>query len=313
MLKVFLLFVLSLSNVYALNCGDTITTKVRLTEDLDCSEYTGYAALIIKENGILQGNDFSIIAPNTSAVIYAEGGDIRVRRTNIIGSENNIGVMGYNVQKLVVNNSNIDGAYIGVDYYTEDSYACDRLRVSNSHVRNNEYAVRVNAPNCDYVPRFVNNDFSNSKSFALNITSKRIRLVEKQNNIFDGSSNGLLLKSDELIRIKDLDLSNAQIAGSLIYVYSSAKLVVDGAKLANGYEGIHAYDVADVRIRNVLAENMQTGIKVVNESVTTSLKVRNTETNGNNIGLLIAKYGNAEFSEVKLINNMINDYLANNS
>lgn len=313
MLKVILLFVMCLSNVYALNCGDTITTTVKLESDLDCSDYTGFAALIIKENGILQGNDFSVISPNTSAVIYAEGGDIRVRRTNIVGSENNIGVMGYNVQKLVVNKSNIDGAYIGVDYYTEDSFACDRLRVSNSNVRGNEFAVRVNAPNCDYVPRFVNNDFSNSKNFALNITSKRIRLVEKQNNIFTGSSNGLLLKSDELIRIKDLDLSDAQIAGSLIYVYSSQKLVVNGAKLANAYEGIHAYDVAEVKIKNVLAENMEVGIKVVNESVDTDLKIKNSETNNNNIGVLISRFGNALFTEVDLVGNLINDFLANNS
>lgn len=312
MLKIFLLVSLSVFQVFALNCGDSITGKVQLEEDLDCSNYSGFSALSISGNAILQGNGHSIISPNTNTVIYAEGNDIRIRRTNIVGSANNIGVMGYNVQKLVVNKSTIDNAFIGVDYFTEDNFACDRLRVSNSNARGNQYAVRVNAPNCDYVPRFVNNDFSNSQIYALNLSSKKIRLIEKQNNNFSGSANGLLLNASELIRIKDLDMTNTGIAGSLIYAFQSAKLVVNGAKLSGAYEGIHAYDVADVKIKRVVASDMQVGVKVVNESVDTNLVVRRTTTNNNNIGLLIEEFAGAQMNSVQLINNNFNDFVSEN-
>lgn len=296
--SIFIVFsLLGALSTFAVECGDTITDKVRLTEDLDCSSYQGFAALILRDNAILQGNNFRIISPNTSAGIYAEGGNIKVRSTQIIVDESSIGVMAYNVSKMIVNKSNISNARIGVDYSTEDEFACDRLRISNSTLTNNEFAAKVNAPNCDYTPRFVNNDFSNSKNYALNIISKKIRIAEKQNNSFFQSQNGLLLSASEKITLAGLDLSDDQIAGTSIFVYSSNIVRLKNLVLANSTESIHIYDAADIKLRNVSADASDIALRVTNESQDTNLKIVGSNL-VSDIALIANSFGSATFNEV---------------
>ncbi|WP_372655705.1 hypothetical protein, partial [Halobacteriovorax sp.] len=184
-------------SVNALECGDSIEVDTVMTSDLDCSNYNGFAALEIKGDAVLNAKGHTISTPNTSVGIYAEGGLIKIRNLTIEGAPSAIGVMGYNVRKLVVNKTTAVDMFIGVDYYTADDYDCDRLRVSNSNLSSNEYGVRVNSPKCEYTPRFVNTDFSYSKSYALNVSAKIIRVNGVLGNDFSSSANGLLLHSQE--------------------------------------------------------------------------------------------------------------------
>ncbi|MAZ47441.1 MAG: hypothetical protein CME65_02695 [Halobacteriovoraceae bacterium] len=309
-LSLFIAMLWSLST-FAINCGDTITSKTVLEEDLDCSSYQGFAALTLRGDAILQGRDHKIISPNTSVGIYAEGNDIRVRRTIIEVSESAIGVMAYNVSKMVVNNSDISNARIGVDYYTEDEFACDRLRISNSTLVNNTNAAKVNAPNCEYTPRFVNNDFSSSKGFALDLVSKKIRIVEKQGNNFYGSANGLLLSASERVTVAGIDLSDDQIAGTSVYVYSSNEVRLRNLTLGNTEEAIHIYDSSNIKIRKASISNTDIGIRVTNDQSDTDLLIARSDVSGD-IALLVSGYGSAVFNQVELKNSVFDGSMIEN-
>jgi hypothetical protein len=311
-MKFLIMLMLLTSQVFAVECGDTLTENTKLTQDLDCSNYSGFAALTLRGNTILQGNNHRIISPNTTVGIYAEGGDIRVRRTTIETNADAIGIMAYNVQKMIVNKSNISNSYIGVDYYTDDTFACDRLRISNSTLTNNQYAAKVIAPNCDYVPRFVNNDFSNSRQYALNISSQKIRLLEKQQNIFTGSENGLLLQASDKIKLVGLNLQNDGIIGTSIFIYSTDKVRAKNLVLGNAQEGLHIYDAKDVVIKNTQVDNADVGLKVVNESVDTTVTIKKSDVTNSNIALIIEGFGSGQFTSVTKQNNILDGYVVEN-
>jgi len=300
------------SSAFALNCGDTITAQVKLQKDLDCSSYRGFAAVILRGDGKLDGMGRKIISPNTSVGVYAEGNQIRVANLKIEGSAQATGVLGYNVVRLVVDRVEARQMNIGVDYYTEVDYDCDRLRVSNSDLSGNNYAAKVIAPKCEYVPRFINNDLSNSAVTALNLSAKRLRIREVQGNIFSGSMNGLSLKSSEQTLVEGLDLSSSQISGTQIYAYSSNDLIIRNVVTGEAQEGIHVYDVKNVLIRNTEAINNEIGIKVANDSVSTVLRIAQSKTAGNaQFGVLVTSFGSVKFSQVSLPkNNEFSDNVA---
>jgi hypothetical protein len=292
------------SSAFALNCGDTITTHVKLKNDLDCSSFSGFAAVILRGDGKLDGMGRKIISPNTSVGVYAEGNQIRVSDLKIEGAPEATGVLGYNVVRLVVDRVEARQMNIGVDYYTEVDYDCDRLRVSNSDLSGNNYAAKVIAPKCEYVPRFINNDLSNSAVTALNLSAKRLRIRDIQGNIFNGSVNGLSLKSSEQTLVEGLDLSSSQISGTQIYAYSSNELVIRNVITGEAQEGIHVYDVKNVSIKNTEAVNNEIGIKVANDSVSTDLRIAQSKTEGNvQFGVLVTSFGSVKFSQISLPKN----------
>ena len=298
----FLLLVLSMSlfssSVFSLSCGDTITGIVRMQEDLDCTDFNGYSALSLREDAILNGRGFRIITPNTSVGIYAEGNTIKVRNVEIQGNQDAKGVEGYNVQKLIINNVIVTDMYMGVDFYSEDYLSCDRLRISNSIVSHNVYGARVNAPSCDYTPRFVNSDFSNSGNSALSISTKKIRLLGKHNNDFSNSTHGFSLKATETIVIRDLDLSDSQVGGTQIYIYDTESVRILDSVLGNSQEGIHIYDTSNVDIRRTEVGNTDIGIKVANDKRATDLLIKKTTTSGNSIGVLVTSFDSVTFSSI---------------
>ena len=309
-----LLSVLTLSSIlmsasaFAVNCGDTITTKVELTEDLDCSSHTGYSALTLRGDGVLNGKGFKIITPNTNVGIYAEGNLIKVKNVVIEGNAQARAVQGYNVKKLVLNKVTANFMNMGVDYYSESNADCDRLRVSNSDLSSNNIGAKVFAPNCTYNSRFINSDFSNSSSTALVVSAKIVRVKGKHNSIFDGSANGLSLKGTEKVIIRDMDFSDSQITGTQIFVQSSKLVKVVDTVLGNSDEGLHVYDSEEVIVNRSEVINANIGIKVANDRVPTSLDVKNSETGGNNIGLLVTSFGSTIFSNIAIDENNTLDF-----
>lgn len=304
-----LLSTLSFS-AFALNCGDTITTITEMTSDLDCSNYTGYSALTLRDDAILRGNGFKLISPNTSVGIYAEGNLIKVKNLTIEADATAKGVEGYNVQKLVLKNVTANNMNMGVDFYSEDYASCDRLKVVDSDLSSNNYGARVNAPSCDYTPKFINSDFSNSQITALKLSAKIVRILGKHNSVFDGSAHGFDLKGVEKVVIRDIDLSNSQIAGTQIFVYSTEFVKIKNTIVGNAQEGIHIYDANEVKIVNTEAINAGVGIKVANDQAATVLEIKGSETAGNNIGALVTSYGSVPFTAIAVDENNVFDYIS---
>lgn len=308
-------FAILSTQAFALQCGETISSRVVMKEDLDCSSFSGYAALRLDQSAVLIGNGHKIISPNTTVGVYAEGNIVRIRDLKIIGGVNAIGVQGYNVERLVLDRVVASDMYIGVDYYTEVGFDCDRLRVVDSDLSRNSYGAKVVSPNCEYSPRFLRTDFSDSKEFALNLSAQKIRVREIHSNIFDRSTRGLLLKGKELIFLEGLDLASTQIDGTQVYAYGSEKFVARNMIVgSNSSEGLHLYDIADVNISNLQATNADVGIKVANDQVATDLKIVRTTTSGSSsIGLLVTSYGQTKFSNININRNNDFDYAVINN
>lgn len=287
---------------FALQCGDTVTTTVKMTKDLDCSSYSGFAALNVKGNGILKGQGKKIISPNTSVGIYAEGQTVKIMDVEIQGSTEATGISGYNVVRLVVDNVKASGMNIGVNYYTEVEYDCDRLKVVDSDLSGNNIGAKVVSPQCEYFPRFARTDFSNSYQWALNLQAKKLRIREIQDNTYDGSANGLSLKASETITVDGLDLASAQIDGVQISAYNSPQIKITDVTVGNNQSvGIDLYDVADIEIRRTEAVGAGVGIKVATEQVSSKLLVQNSKTSQNGTaGLLVTSYGAKKLQSIDI-------------
>lgn len=299
------------TQVLALQCGETVSGRVVMTEDLDCSGYAGYAALRLKDDAVLAGKGHKIISPNTQVGVYAEGNLIKVKDVEISGNENLIGVQGYNVVRFVLDNVTANDMYVGVDYYTETDYDCDRLKVVDSDLSRNAYGAKVISPNCEYSPRFLNTDFSDSKQFAMNLSAQKLNIREIQSNIYDRSARGLLLSAKNRILVEGLNLADAQIEGTQIYAYGAARFVGRELSLGNNSaEGINLYDIADVDIKDSEIVNSVYAIKVANDKVATDLKIARTTTSGSSaLGLLVTSYGSTKFSNIDLTRNDDLDYV----
>jgi hypothetical protein len=275
-----------------------------MTSDLDCSAYSGFSALNVKGNGILKGQGHKVISPNTSVGIYAEGQAIKIMDVEIQGSASAIGISGYNVVRLVVDNVKASGMNIGVYYYTEVDYDCDRLKVMDSDLSGNNFGAKVSSPQCEYFPRFLRTDLSNSYVYALNLSAKKIKIKEIQDNIYDGSANGLMLKATESITVSGLDLASAQIDGTQIFAYQSPQIKMNDVKVGNNQsEGIHLYDIADIELNKVEAVGSGVGIKVATDQVASKLVVANSKTSSNSAaGLLVTSYGPLKLQSINISN-----------
>lgn len=286
---------------YALECGQILSETTAMSEDLDCSNYEGYSALRLTGEMVLRGNGFKVISPNTQVGIYAEyGGKVKVRDLEVQGNSESVGVVGYRVDKLVVKNVKVSDVRIGVDYYAEADFNCDRLKVVDSELTSNQYAIKVFSPNCDYTPNIKNTDLSFSKNYALNIIAKRVRVSGFKSNVFDGSTNGVFLSGSEIVAIVDLDLADAQIDGTQAFIYNSGRVNIRRSSFGNNYsEGLHIYDAADVRITDVDVRNSGVGIKVATEKVATNFVGRRISSTGNSTaGVILTSFEDVKFSNI---------------
>jgi len=304
------------TGTYALECGDSLSADTVMEQDLDCSNYEGFAALSLSGDMILNGNGHKIISPNTYAGLYTETGKVKVKNLEIAGKADGVGIMSYNTRKLVVKNVTATDMFIGVDYNVSEDFDCDRVKIKGSNLSSNEYGVRISSPLCSFAPNILDSDFSFSKSYALNITANKIRINGLKSNTFDNSSNGLLLSGSEKVVVKNLDLSESGIDGTQVFSYSSGLVRIKDSKFGNNsYEGIHIYDAQKVVIRRVEAHNSGVGIKVVNENVATEFLGRKIASSGNETaGLLIDSSTSVKFSSITFdesVNNVVEAYILN--
>ena len=89
--------------------------------------------------------------------------------------------------------------------------------------------------------------------------------------------------------------------------------ILDSSFGNNEREGVHLYDIENVIIRRVTADNSGVGIKIANDRVETSFKGRFITTSGNyTAGLLLTSSNDKKFSLISLPEhkNNISDYLS---
>lgn len=265
------------ANIFALECGETLTQSTTMTQDLDCSNYQGFAALNLKGNKILlNGNGHRIITPTTNVGVYAEGGRIAVLNLEVEGGQKTIGFQGYNTYKLELNHVSAKGMRIGADYTTESNFSCRRLKVTNSNLSSNEIAVKVNSQSCQKPPRLLNNDFSESKNYALNIISKRFFINGLKNNNYSNSANGIIGKASELAVVKDVDFSKFNIQGNQVFIYDSKQVRVkrsnfEGSSSQTG--AVHIYNSELVKVNRNSFDGNYLDLKVSNGSQATDLRI----------------------------------------
>ena len=103
---------------YAANdalCGTTITADLALTQDVDCTGYTGYALTIGASGVTLEGNGYRILAPDSSRAISSVGfDDVTVQNVEVVGWCSGIGVYLSDGTGLTVDNVVADARSYGV-------------------------------------------------------------------------------------------------------------------------------------------------------------------------------------------------------
>jgi len=139
LLLVSIIFVLSLSSVYAVSCGDTITSNTVLDTDLSCSG-TG---LIIGANNIVLDCGGHIITgtgkyPDTWPDYYGitASGVNKVTIINCMIENYFIGVLFLQSTNSIVSNSNVSFNFVGISVYNSS-----QILISNNIANNNVYGI----------------------------------------------------------------------------------------------------------------------------------------------------------------------------
>lgn len=300
------------TSAFAVNCGDTIyDQQVELTQDLDCSSQSGFAAIELKGTSTLKGNGYKIISPNTSTVVYAEGGTIRIKNVVLEGSSSARGIQAYNVYKLVANKVTASNMSIGVDYYAEPNFACKRVKIKNSTIQGNTFGAKIFSPNCEKAPRIKNSDFSNSTSYALNIEANKVRVRGEHNNVYTGSANGILLSGSEKVRVKNLNLADSNITGNQLYVFNSGSVKIRKSTFGNSNEtAVSLYENAETIVSKSSFSNSDVGLRVTNDSVASNLLIKKSTSESNSIGVSVESFGATKFSAITIEENNNLDYVS---
>jgi len=170
LLLTLILFVLSLSSVYAVNCGDTITTDTILDKNLICD---GDGLLIGADNIILDCNDFWISGPGgypyMGILIYGYRINITIKNCNIEKFADGISAGTY--YSTIIDNTFTNITTYGISLDAFSSYN----KVLNNNLINNYIGFLI----CGGVENtIINNIISNNSD-----SGGMIRCGNPQNNL----------------------------------------------------------------------------------------------------------------------------------
>lgn len=97
-------------------CGTTLTTDLVLTEDLDCTGYTGVALTVGADGLTIDGQGFRLLAPDASQAIAVVGmSDVTVQRITLSGWCVGVGLYAEGADGLVVDDVVAEGRSFGAD------------------------------------------------------------------------------------------------------------------------------------------------------------------------------------------------------
>jgi len=187
LLLVSIFFVLSLSSVYALSCGDTITTDTVLDTDLTCG---GTALHIGANNIVLDCNSHTITGPGKTGFSFGifdwtERTNVTIKNCFITNFNRGI-YLGYYQNSRLINNK-----------FFDNSIGCDLFALSHSIIENNEafnndgYYGAFSLDSCSYINITNNLVHNNYRGFYIGYNDAYNTL--SYNRVYDNSIGGITL------------------------------------------------------------------------------------------------------------------------
>lgn len=298
------------------NCGDTITESVEITNDLNCPNTVGFALNIVGSNIVVKGK--KINAPNATAAIYAEGSNITLQNFDAQGVQNGYGVLAYNTPGIKIDDNNFSNNQIGIMVYT-DSLTLNDIKITDNKATNSTVAgIRTgfDAPGAINNPIISENDVSNSRGYSILIEAVTLNTVTDDNNM-KNSQHGIYIEAAD-VTLKDLDFSpnsgrcgrtvvNNSVYGVTIFIANAQNVVVRNVDVSNnrpGYQtiGLDLYRPIKFDIQGLIADYNMAGLKIENEMGTAPTgTVSKCSFKKNELaGILIQSYDGSPYGVVKI-------------
>ena len=302
----------------ALNCGDTLISNYTMTQDLDCTGYTGTALRVVGNNIRLRGNGYRIIAPQSPVVLYVEGSNNRILDLTVEGGTSSIGIQAYNSPSLRLKGNTASNMRIGVDLTSDQLSFCGRQHILGNTIKNSSLiGLKLTRRECTEKGqgnRIKNNDFSDSQGWAINANAGRFWLNGNQNNAFDGSQNAVLISDSVRVRLRNLDFSTSSIQSDAVFVSNVDDLRVTNSNFSGTHNagiGLHLYDVAKAVIKNVTINNRDVGLKLAieNRNLADIKLVNNTIKFNQSLGVLLTSFSASIYQRLLIKNSEIVDNL----
>lgn len=264
----------SIAKTTVVNCGDVITQSIKIANDLNCPDSTGFALSIRGDNIKVDGNGKTIYAPNAISGLYIEGDNVSVSNVKSTGVSQGYGVFAYNTAGLSLSYNDFSSNLIGVVVYTE-SDLLNQIKITKNKITNSAlFGIRLGQDGAGSIvnPIISGNNLSNSGSYAMLIQATSDVLSDDEKNNLSDSTNGILLKGGTF-KIKDLDLSDYSIRKIGVFVDSAVSLKVDGLDVgsrllptaAQENIGLDLYRVGTFDIRGLKSERNDVGLKFETE------------------------------------------------
>jgi parallel beta-helix repeat protein len=318
-----LFFATGLVSVAAVNCGDTITSSITLTENLSCS---GFGLTIAEDNVTIDCNGYRIIGEGGGYGLYSTSTKTNITVKNCIISRFNMGIyfwdtVGANIFNNNISNNNVNLYFDGLSFsnITNNTlnYATDRAMlfsgysapVHNNTVKNN-FANYNNLWGLNLMYDVQNNEFENN-TFCFNGDSDIDLYLGSNNfgsNTFD-TAEGLsetnpLIKSNscvfpEFVQGQCGQFLNSNLTlteditgclGNGIKVYTdNITINCNGHKISgvNKYSsGIFNSGYDNIRIENCNISDFEYGIRIyASEGVVENLIIDNSTLYNNYQGI----------------------------
>ncbi|MFZ4714930.1 MAG: right-handed parallel beta-helix repeat-containing protein [Bacteriovoracaceae bacterium] len=290
-----LLFLVPLQ-AFASLCGTAVTKNLTLKEDLNCPNEKNSVLTVTKKGITINGNGFKIIAPQAETAIRLLESNITIKNIDLSGEGVGRGIEIYNAKKAVLENLTIHHRRIGIDVFF-DHKSCDYLTAIGNKVTGSEvFALRINAPDCAGSRKIQNNDFYDSKDFAIYIKAKYVSINGLSGNRIDYSRNGFFL-SGKKVKVRNLDLSQSEILENPLYISQTDKVSIKNVNVSTQTHagiGLHIYDTRIVHICQLKASGQAIGFKYAGESARLkSLKMSKSNVDENGLGILLTGYSGA--------------------
>ena len=293
------------------NCGDVITQSIRLANDLNCPDTTGFGFTISGDNVNVDGNGHTVYAPLAVAAVFVQGNNDSLTNLKENGTTNGYGLFVYDSPSFSVTKSQFNGNSMGIVLYAENT-TMNSLEVTNNQIDNNSvFGVRTGQDGNGSIidPKIGGNTIRNSGYFAMSLQATHDTLGDCEQNDLSGSLNGIDLK-DGIFYLHDLDLSGYKIPHTAIFSDSAISIQISNVNVSSHLApqssqenmGVDLYRVGSFTISGLTCNGNDVGLKLETESgISPTGKVSScTFSNNAFAGIMITSYDGTPYGVLDL-------------
>ena len=293
------------------NCGDVITQSIRIANDLNCPDTTGFALSLQGDNVTIDGNGRTIYAPNALAGIYVQGKNDTVQNLKATGASQGYGLFAYDSPGLKVSRNDFSSNSVGIVLYAENTTMNNLVIVGNRADNNSNFGVRTGQDGNGSIvdPIITANSFQNSGYFAMILQATHDTLGDYEQNDLSNSQNGIDLK-DGVFSLHDMDLSRFGIQKMAIFADSAASVQISNVDVSTHLTpnsnqeniGVDFYRVQSFDVRGLVCNNNDVGLKLETENGVscTGRVIGSYFYNNNFAGIMITSYDGTPYGVLDL-------------